>query len=521
MRAICAAGAIPSLVRLLDKDPASLACQSALILSKMTGHWASCEAINQDLGTLIRLLCREIGDDILKAVAYTISQSVQSKFVPRFDIYVHIPGDTLPQLVGLLGHGRMEVRLAAAEIISDISRSCSCRPLLKESSTVLDLCRLMLDCRDLSEQELVAAAINSLREPEPFDSEVNEIINRKILPPLIRLLDDTCTETAISVCRVLRKLMILEDERGDNEAILQRLTPLLSHADDEIFVEAAWTASVLTWHDPSCPLPNSFTLNTMQRLVRLLRHREERVVVSALRSIADARCLGDLWMDFLLEMVDEGGVRHLIDLLKSRNLAVVGATLLVIHHIQEVACDACDAWLPVVRHFLKHGIIESLLHTLASDSCRFLRTLEILNDFFSWSTTQFAIPHLVRCLLSLDRPSRELALSTTADKLIYCDYHVTPGPLDPSIPRHLLRLGRHTVCWMQVKTSAISRTSFPGSSIITSSPTRNFEQRGQHLSLRILGSRPVYSRMIAVTIRRALRLLGQDVDTETDSDSRD
>ena len=520
MRAICAAGAIPSLVRLLDKDPVPLACQSALILSKMTGYWVSCKAIRAEaLGPLIHLLCREIGNDVLKTVAHTISQSVQSQLLSGFDLYVDIPRDTLQQLVGLLGHGRMEVRLAAAEIISDISRSWSCRPLLKESSTVLDLCHLMLDCRDLSEQELVAAAINALRESEPFDSEVNEIINRKILPPLIRLLDDTCTDTAISACRVLRKPMILEDKDGDNDAILQRLTPLLSHADDEIFVEAAWTALALTWHDPSCPLQNSFTLNTMQRLVRLLRHREERLVVSALRSIADARCLRDLWTDFLLEMVDEGGVRHLVDLLKSRNLAVVKATLLVIHRIQEVAWDTCDVWFSVARHFLKHGIIESLLHALASVSCRFPRTLDIMSFFFSWRTTQFAIPHLVRCLLSLDRPSRELALSSTVDEIIYCDYYVTPAPLDPSIPRHLLRLAWHTldsresprhitiiICWF-IDQYSQSREEFRAAG------AASFLEDSRLSSSLSPDDRS--------TIRTLLRLLGQDVDTETDSDSSD
>ena len=205
---MCTAGAIPSLVRLLDKDPVSLACQSALMLSKMTGHWASCNTIidAEAIGSLIRLLCREIGDDILKAVAHTIVQSTS-----QYHDYVYIPRDTLQQLVGLVDHGRIEVMLATAEVIQCISKWPDCRSFLRERNAVLDLCRLMLDCRNLSEQELVAAAINALRDSNPFDLEVNEIINRKILPPLMRLLDDTCTEIAISACRVLRKPMILEN----------------------------------------------------------------------------------------------------------------------------------------------------------------------------------------------------------------------------------------------------------------------------------------------------------------------
>ena len=208
MRAICKADAIPSLVDLLDKIPLSLACQSVLILSKMTGHWASCNEIYeaQALGPLICLLCCEIGNDILKAVAH-ISQSISQHCHP-----VDIPRDTLQQLVDLLGHGRIEVRLAAAEAIVGISKLSHCRTFLRDRSTMLDLCHLMLDCRNLSEQELVAAAINALQDSQPFDPEVNDIINHKILPPFVRLLDDTCTETAISACRVLRKPMILEDK---------------------------------------------------------------------------------------------------------------------------------------------------------------------------------------------------------------------------------------------------------------------------------------------------------------------
>ena len=433
MRAICEAGAIPSLVRLLDKDPVPFACQSALVLSKMTGYWGSRKAIRAEaLGPLIRLLCREIRDDVLIAVAHTISQSI-ALFNPNAE---KIPRDTLQQLVGLLGHGRMEVRLAAAEAIQGISARWDCRTFLREGSTVLDLCRLMLDCRNLSEQELVAAAINALRGSNPFNPEVNEIINRKILPPLIRLLDDTCTETAISACRVLRKPMILEDKEGDNDAILQRLTPLLSHADDQIFVEAAWTASALTWYDPYVPLPKTFTSTAIQRLVRLLHHREEQIVVSALRSIANARFMRVLWTDFLLEMADEGAVRHLIDLIKSRSLHVAEAALLVIDRIHDGDVHVCA----VEKHLLKHGIIESLLHTLTSYSRFFQQTLDTLLRFFSWMTTQFAIPHLVRCLLSLDRPSREEVLSALSEALCHSD---DDTPLDPSIPRHLLRLAWH------------------------------------------------------------------------------
>ena len=92
-------------------------------------------------------------------------------------------------------------------------------------------------------------------------------------------------------------------------------------------------------------------------------------------------------------------------------------------------------------------------------------------------------------------------------------------PLDPSIPRHLLRLGRHMldaseylgdiayiIYWFidnysqsREEFRAAGAASFLEESMLSSSLTPDD------------GS----------NIRRALRLLGQEVDTETDSDSGD
>ena len=272
---------------------------------------------------------------------------------------------------------------------------------------------------------------------------------------------------------------------------------------------------MLTWHDPLYPLPKTFTSTTIQRLVGLLsHHREEQVVVSALRSIADARCLRYLWTFFLLEMADEGGVRHLIDLLKSRNLAVAESALLVIDRIRRVAS------LPAMRHFLKHGIIESLLQTQAPcTSYLFQRILQTLREFFSWRTTQFAIPHVVRCLLSLDRPSRQLVLLTLAEELDLC-HNDDVTLLDPSIPRHLLRLAWHTmdsnerlseitviICWF-VDNYSQSREEFRAAG------AASFLEDSRLLSGQSLDDG-------SANIQRALRLLGQDVDTESDTDSSD
>ena len=104
-------------------------------------------------------------------MAHTIAQIASG--VQGVEV-VDIPCDTLQQLVDLPGHGPTEIRLAAAEVIQCISTEWDCHRFLREGSTALDLCRLMLDCSDLSEQELVAADINALRESKSYDPEVNK-----------------------------------------------------------------------------------------------------------------------------------------------------------------------------------------------------------------------------------------------------------------------------------------------------------------------------------------------------------
>ena len=210
-------------------------------------------------------------------------------------------------------------------------------------------------------------------------------------------------------------------------------------------------------------------------------------------------------MDFLLEMADEGGVRHLIDLLNSRNLAVAESALLLIDRIRQ------SSLLPAMRHFLKHGIIESLIQTHAPhSSCLFQRIQDTFSEVFCWRTTQSAIPDVVRCLLSLDRHSRELVLSTL--------YNVLPHGssdedaftrIDPSIPRHLLRLARHMqdsheylfdiktiICWFIFEYSQ-SREEYRAAG--AASFLENYR----------LSSR---SDIHCDNIRRALRLLGRVVD---------
>jgi hypothetical protein len=339
----------------------------------------------------------------------------------------------------------MEVRLAAAQVIRGIVRAegwtfirhnGECKKFM-----AVGLCHLAGDCRDLSEKELAVSAIGATLKWISPTAEIEDIINSQILPPLIRLLDATSTETAIAVCRVLRKPLILKDEHGDNIAILQHLTPLLSHPDDEVFVEAAWTASVLTWHeDIGGRLPESFPLTTIQRLSRLLHHHNEHVVVCALHSIADSRCLEYVLLDFLLEMADEG-VRRVISLMESSNLQVAEAALLVVHCFRPHRIHNEPLVQSVLRHFMKYDVIQVLLRILAWDSSHLfqeaLSTVMAFGPVMNSLLIASTILHLIHLLPSLENVAKIVVVSAMQG-LIWREPESTH--LDPSIPRLLLQL---------------------------------------------------------------------------------
>jgi hypothetical protein len=167
------------------------------------------------------------------------------------------------------------------------------------------------------------------------------------------------------------------------------------------------------------------------------------VVVSALHSIADARCLNAVLVDFLLEFANEGGTHHLINLLESSNLDVVEAALCVVRCIHCICCDDCPLIRPVLRHFLKHGIIQALLGNLACDSSRlFQQTAQSIALCWMEMESPLVTPtvlHLIRLLPSLEDPAK-LAIISTMDDLI--EFHGDYTQLDPSIPRLFLQLAQ-------------------------------------------------------------------------------
>jgi hypothetical protein len=204
VRAIDNAKAIPILIKLL-KDQVSLARRSALILTSMMHHWMACVEILHAgaIAPFIRLLSRDIGSEIPKSIAHAFGRCIPQCPAQFRSSYHHIiPTDTLSELSALLGTGNMEVRQAAAQVIQGLA-SAKCWHFIKHGSgsgksMALGLCRLVLDCADLPEKKLVVSAISAMRTNISFTTDMDEIIDSQILPPLILLLDDTRMETAIA-----------------------------------------------------------------------------------------------------------------------------------------------------------------------------------------------------------------------------------------------------------------------------------------------------------------------------------
>ena len=408
----------------------------------MTSYWPSWEAIldANAVGPLIRLLSPEIEDDILEAVAHIITQSTRRPSWPVNRMV--IPSDTLQQLVDLLRSGRMELRLTATKVVQAVAKSYMNRTLLRKSSTVSDLCHLALNCRDLTEKKLVVSAISVFRNP--FESYVNDVIdpfkvviNTQIILPLRDLLAHPSPKIVISACHVLGKSTMLMERRA---TIPWQLMPLLSHTDDEVFVEAIWTASDLVQNQ--LPVHHSTRLedalsSAIPRLIRLLRHHEQQIVVSALRSIANAPS-GYIYA-YLLEMVDQGEVRLLIDLLKSSNLAVAEAALLVVRTIGE-------QYVSVKEYLVKHGVIQSLLHNLAFDpSPLFPETLDTLFNYMRdrrKPEDAHAIPFILQLLPTLHSPSIEKVLERLSVR-ITAHFPLDVTFVGSKIPRQLLQIAWH------------------------------------------------------------------------------
>jgi hypothetical protein len=148
-------------------------------------------------------------------------------------------------------------------------------------------------------------------------------------------------------------------------------------------------------------------------------------------------------VDFLLEMTDEGGVDHVINLMESSNLDVAEAALLVVHRIQCINSQNHPSIRSVLRHLLKHGIIQALLRILACDSSRlFQQTVNAilsLADMMEWPLIASTVLHLIHLVPSLENLAKVIVISTVHG-LMQVRFDSTH--LDPSIPRLLLQLAR-------------------------------------------------------------------------------
>jgi hypothetical protein len=178
-------------------------------------------------------------------------------------------------------------------------------------------------------------------------------------------------------------------------------------------------------------------------------------VVCALHSIADARCLENVLVDFFLAIADQGGVDHVIKLVESSNLDVAEAALLVVHRIMLVDLKIYHPRESIFRYFLKRGVTQALLRHLACDSShRFQQAIHALGFFcFMMEPPLFAstVLHLIRILPSLENLAKIVVISA----LSFLIPEVDSTHLDPSIPRLLLQLARDATTSLELLTEIV------------------------------------------------------------------
>jgi hypothetical protein len=267
----------------------------------------------------------------------------------------------------------MEVRLAAAEAIQGIARAgvLDVIQTLKESNTTLNICHVLFECRNLSEEEGVASVIYAINRWS-FNPG-SEAVKTPILPRLIKLLEDDNTDMAIAACRILRHLSGTGNFFMEDDEVFLRLTRLLSHPDIHVFVEAAWTASDFVDDDLGF-----FDSTVIQGLTRLLHHQDDEVVVKALRGLTNA--CDPLFLDILFEMASGGGIQQLIRLLSSKNIDIAAAAL------NFVCCCTSEytsgyPYKAAERLFIHHGAIAALVRNITSSNPLLDETINALRRF--------------------------------------------------------------------------------------------------------------------------------------------
>jgi hypothetical protein len=129
--------------------------------------------------------------------------------------------------------------------------------------------------------------------------------------------------------------------------------------------------------------------------------------------------------------------------MESSNLDVAEAAMLLVCRIAELVHRNPCLVPSVLRHFLKHGVIQALLRNLSCDSSPlFQRTVDALWEF-SWvmepPLAASTLLHLIHLLPSLQHLPKKIVISAIDSPILYS---VDPTCLDPSIPRLLLQLAR-------------------------------------------------------------------------------
>jgi len=166
-------------------------------------------------------------------------------------------------------------------------------------------------------------------------------------------------------------------------------------------------------------------------------------------------------MDFLLEIADEGGMRHIISLTGSSNLDVARAALLFV-------CDTFSAEGEILgsgrRHLVKHGVVQALLHNLACDSSDlFHESARVMNRFWEVMDPPLlasTMQHLIHLLPSLEDLAKTVVISSMNYLMDMDDDIDDMELLDPSVPRLLIQLARDGMCSLYLLEQLLRLISF-------------------------------------------------------------
>jgi hypothetical protein len=324
-RALRAAKVIPHLTSFLDifayiPIDIDVPCRVALIFSQMLHDRKSWEEMLQAGVTfsLRHLLSHPVSNEVLVAVANIMGKCAYSVSEFPREPWHYFPAIVLRPLIRLLSSTSMEVRLAAAEALRNISMQGDAvdNPIaecLAHEGALRRFCDLAPCCRNLAEMEVVLDAIVHFASARTMNDEDIEMVQTHILQPLLTRSRSQDPESQVAVCRALQTLSEVSSFRKGfaRTMVIPQAKLLCSSDDDEIFIEAVWV--VTAWAKVDCA--EHIAMSQIRRLICLLSHNKDRVVERA------CLCLAYLRLSLaaiLEEMENLDGTRRLMEILFER-----------------------------------------------------------------------------------------------------------------------------------------------------------------------------------------------------------